>query len=98
MNIINKLQQKSKATRIFVLWASCGFFMIIVIAIWISSFSRNTNNENVNDNLKKTKLPSLFESIKQDFSIFKQKFNAGIEEIKTEVEETEQNNEGQETE
>lgn len=98
MDFIEKLQSKPKKTKVLILWVSSGFVMLIIIAIWLFSFSVNSEKKNVGDDLKKTELPSLFESLKQDFSIFKEKISAGLKEIKTSVDQVEQNNEGQETE
>ncbi|MFA5300050.1 MAG: hypothetical protein WC389_17825, partial [Lutibacter sp.] len=93
MDIIEKLQNKPKKTRVFILWLASAFVMIIVIIVWLLSFSGNTNKENAKNDLTRTELPSLFESIKQDFSTFKQKISEGFKEIKTKTEEVEQQSE-----
>jgi hypothetical protein len=93
MNFIEKLQNKPKKTRILILWLASIFVMIVIIIIWLFSFSKNTNNQNAKDELNKTELPSLFETIKSDFSAIKQNISGSLKEIKTEVEQVD---EGQE--
>jgi hypothetical protein len=93
MDIIEKLQNKPKKTRVLILWISSGFVMLVIILIWLFSFSGSNDSKDVSDDLEKTKLPSLFESMKQDFSIFKEKLSASFKEIKTKTEEVEQQSE-----
>jgi hypothetical protein len=95
MSFIEKLQNKPKGTRILILWSASAFVMIIIVIIWLSSFSRNLNNQNAKNELEKTKLPSLFESIKSDFSAVKQNISASLREVKDQTN-LEQLNEGQE--
>ncbi|MBU2564523.1 hypothetical protein KKA23_03015 [Patescibacteria group bacterium] len=49
--------------------------MIIIIAIWLSSFSRNISLEK---EVEKTEIPSLFENIKKDFSALKENILASL--------------------
>ncbi len=88
MSFIEKLQNKPKKTRVLILWLSSALVMVIIVIIWLFSFSRNANNQNAKNELEKTKLPSLFETIKNDFSTIKQNINASLKEIKTKVEQT----------
>jgi len=90
MNFIDKLQNKPRGFRVLIMWVATVVIMIIIVIIWLFSFSRNINNKN-NSGLEQTKLPSLFESLKQDFSTLKQGLNASLKDIKS----TTQNNEGQ---
>lgn len=77
---INKIQKQSRSTRLLILWLATFLVMIIIVFIWVFSFSRNfTSVELREKNLKE--FPSLFESIGRDFSIFKQSLRAGIQEI-----------------
>ena len=87
MNFIEKLQKKSRSTRLLILWLTTSLVMIIIIIIWLFGFSRDlafkeTEKENETENF-----PSLFESIKKDFSIFKQGLEASLESINLEINE-----------
>jgi len=88
MNFIEKLQNKPKRTRILILWLASALVMLVIIVFWLFSFSKNTNNQNAKNELNKTQLPSLFESIKSDFSAVKQNVSASLNKIKTEVDQT----------
>jgi flagellar basal body-associated protein FliL len=93
MDFIEKLQNKPKRTRILILWLASALVMIIIVIIWLFTFSRNTNNQNAKNELKKTELPSLFETIKNDFSAIKQNISGSLKEIKTEVEQVDEGEE-----
>jgi len=75
-NFIKKIQRKPKSARILILWISTLVAMIIIVAIWFFSFSRGLGEKSEKENLE---IPSLFESIKTDFSTFKEQFNEEIE-------------------
>ena len=101
MNFIDKLQNKPRGVRVVIMWVSSAVVMIIIIIIWLFSFSKNVSNKN-NNGLEQTKLPSLFETLKQDFSTLKQGLNANLKDIKSTTQKIEnldqtnsQNNEGQ---
>ncbi|MDP2934153.1 MAG: hypothetical protein Q8N59_00060 [bacterium] len=83
MSLIEKIQNQSRKKRLIILWVSTAAVMVIVLLIWFFSFSRNLGKlkEN-NKEADKSNLPSLFESIKKDFSVFKGIFNASVKEIK----------------
>ncbi|HOZ16534.1 MAG TPA: hypothetical protein PLF70_01815 [Candidatus Portnoybacteria bacterium] len=98
MNFIEKLQNKPKKIRTLILWVSSGIVMLIVVSIWLCCFSTNNNDGNMKSNFKKTELPSLLESIKQDFLIFKEKISASLKEIKEQTTKLEELDEGQEAE
>jgi len=87
MNFIKKIQQKSQSSRVLFLWVSVGLVMFVIIAIWLFSFSHNINPQKAEQGLKKTELPSLFESIKKDFSSIKQMFQANLKNINLEEDE-----------
>jgi flagellar basal body-associated protein FliL len=96
MNFIEKLQNKPKKTRILILWISSGFAMLVVILFWVCFFTGNNVSKNAESDLEKTELPSLFESAKQDFLIFKEKIGASLKEIKEQETKLEELNEEQE--
>lgn len=77
---INKIQNKPRSSRLLILWLATFLIMIIVIAIWLFTFSKNfkpvePTEESLNE------FPSLFESIGKDFSVFKQGLKANIQGI-----------------
>ena len=98
MSFIEKLKNKPKTTRIVILWLASGLVMVIIIIFWLFSFSGNTDKQSAKDALEKTKLPSLFETIKNDFSAVKQNVTASLREVKdqTNLEELQELDEGQE--
>lgn len=78
MKFIKNLQQKSRSTRLLILWLASFLFMVIIVIIWIFSFSQTFQSKKAEKEIKTTDLPALFESIKKDFSIFKQGLEANI--------------------
>jgi len=86
MNFIKKIQQKPRSTRVFVLWLSVVLVMIIIIAIWLFSFSHTIHSQKIEKGIEKTELPSLFESLKRDFSSLKQQLEASFKNINPENE------------
>lgn len=81
MKFIEKLHKKSRSTRILILWLASFLVMFIIIIVWLFSFSKNFNPEDIEEKTKTTGLPSLFESIKKDFSTLKQGIGASIKKI-----------------
>jgi Tfp pilus assembly protein PilO len=83
MSLVEKIQNQPRKKRLIILWVSTAAIMMIVLLVWFFSFSRNLDKlkEN-NKEAGKSNLPSLFESIKKDFSAFKGMFNASVKEIK----------------
>jgi len=80
-DLIKKIQSKPKSTRILILWVATIVIMIIIVFFWLFSFSRS-----ISKNSEKTTLefPSLFESMKIDFSVIKQQLDASIKDINQE--------------
>ena len=88
MKFIEKLQNKSRATRVLILWIASISLMAIIVIIWLFSFSKNIGY-NAEKNTENTKLPSIFESLGKDFNIFKQGLEASLENIGSESSELE---------
>lgn len=78
---IKKLQKKSRSTRLLFLWLATFLVMIIIIFIWLFSFSRNLSSQKIKEKDEVGNLPSLFESVEKDFSIFKQGLEANLKDI-----------------
>lgn len=89
MKFIKKIQQKPRSFRILILWLVSFLVMIIVILIWLFSFSRNLGSKEVEKENELQELPSLFESIEKDFSIFKQGLEASLKSLNKEINEEE---------
>lgn len=97
MSLIEKIQQQPRRKRLIILWASTGTVMLIISAIWLFSFSRSlvkikqtplvSQPAQGIEQTKESGLPSLFESIKKDFSDLKNLFNASVKEIDNKVKE-----------
>lgn len=81
---IKEIQQKSRSTRLLVLWLATFLIMIVIIVIWLASFSKSFQINETKEETEVTNLPSLFKSIEKDFSLFKQKLEASIGNIKSE--------------
>jgi len=81
MNFIKKIQQGPRATRLLILWLATFLVMLVVVIIWLFSFSRSTHLEKAGKEIESANFPSLFESIGKDFSIFKQQLEAGLKDI-----------------
>ena len=81
MNFIKKIQQKPRSTRVFILWLSVVLVMIVIVAIWLFSFSHSNYSQKTEKGIKKTELPSLFESLGRDFSSLKQQLEASFKNI-----------------
>lgn len=90
MSFIDNLQKKPKKVRILIVWTATICVMIIIVMIWLFSFSKNLGREKIGEEIKETKLPSLFESIGKDFSIFKQELEASFKSIKDLINEGQQ--------
>lgn len=89
MNFIDNLQKKPKKTRILIVWVASICVMIIIIIIWLFSFSRNLDAKKFEQGIGDAKIPSLFESIGKDFSLLKQKLEASFKSIKDQINEGE---------
>ena len=87
MKFIKNLQQKSRSTRLLILWLASFLIMVIIVIIWIISFSKTFQSEKAEKEIETTNLPSLFKSIEKDFSIFKQGLEANIKNINLEINE-----------
>ena len=87
MNFIEKLQKKSRSTRLLILWLTTSLVMIIIIIIWLFGFSRDLAFKETEKENETESFPSLFESIKKDFSIFKQGLEASLKSINLEINE-----------
>jgi len=81
MKLIKKLQKKPRSFRLLILWLATAFVMLIIVFIWLFSFSRNFSSQEIETEAKDTKIPSLFESIKKDFSDLKENISASLKKI-----------------
>ena len=89
MEFIKKLQQKPQSTRKLIIYLATTFVMIIIIAIWLFSFSKNIKPSDIK---KQTEIPSLFENIKKDFSVLKENISASLKNINLEINEEQEKN------
>lgn len=81
MNFIKQIQKKSRSTRLLILWLATFLVMVIVIIIWFLSFSQKLGFKEEIKESKTDELPSLFKSIGEDFSLFKQGLEASLQKI-----------------
>ena len=87
MKFIEKLQKKSRSARLLILWLTTFLVMFIIIIIWLFGFSRDLAFKETEKENEAESFPSLFESIKKDFSIFKQGLEASLKSINLEINE-----------
>ncbi len=85
MNFVEKLQNKSRFIRIQILWTLVILVMIIIISIWLvylkSSLQSPGPNQEAQSQEQRQSIPSLFGTIKEDFSILKKSLQAGVMKI-----------------
>ncbi len=93
MKFIKKLQQKPRSTRLLILWLASFSIMVVVIIIWLFSFSRNLGIKETRRETGVGDFPSLLESLGKDFSIFKQGLEAELENVNLEINNLEENGE-----
>lgn len=86
MEILKKLQEKPRSTRLLILWLASFLVMAVIIVIWLFSFSRNIQFQEPEEEIEASNLPSLFKSIEKDFSALKQKLEGSIKDIQYEGE------------
>ena len=87
MKFVEKLQKKPRSTRLLILWLTTFLVMLIIIIIWLFGFSRDLAFKETEKGDETESLPSLFESIKKDFSVFKQGLEASLKSINLEINE-----------
>jgi len=93
MSFIKKLQNKPRHIRIQILWLSVILVMTIIIFIWLFSlkFSFETlENKQKSEEGEEQTIPSLFGTIKEDFSIMKKSLQANINSLLKTSEELEE--------
>lgn len=98
MKFIKKLQQKSRPTRLLILWLASFLIMIVVVIIWLFSFSQNLSIKETRRETGVGDFPSLLESLGKDFSILKQGLEAELENVNLEINNLEENGEGEQQE
>lgn len=85
MNFIEKLQNKPRYIRIQILWISVILVMFIIISIWLTRLGSTLNSIGANQKPQieeqKQSIPSLFGTIKEDFSLLKKSLETGFEQI-----------------
>lgn len=83
MSFIEKLQNKPRYIRVQILWISVILTMIIIILLWLfflsSSLGPSKNKEKFSQ--EKQSIPSLFETLKEDFSTFKKSLETSIDKL-----------------
>lgn len=83
MSFIKKLQNKPRYIRVQVLWISVILIMSIIVFIWLIFLNYSLkNSESKQKSLEaKHSTPSLFGTLKEDFSFFKKNLQAGVRKI-----------------
>lgn len=85
MGFIKKLQNKPRYIRVQVLWISVILVMFVVISLWLvylgSTLDSIETDQEPQVEEQKQSIPSLFSTIKEDFSLLKKSLQAGFEQI-----------------
>lgn len=83
MNFIEELQNKPRFIRIQILWISVILVMSIIIFIWLVLLKSSLEFSEIKQGPleKQQSIPSLFGTIKEDFSILRKSLQAGVKEI-----------------
>lgn len=79
-NIIEKIQNKPRFIRIQILWIAVILVMIIIVFIWLSllNSSLGLSESKKSASQDKQSLPSLFTTIKEDFSLLKKSLQTRV--------------------
>lgn len=79
MNFIERLQNKPRHIRVQMLWISVILVMSIILFFWLISLNYSFKSSELEQTLPGEKtVPSLFGTLKEDFSLFKKSLQAGI--------------------
>ena len=83
MSFIERLQNKPHYIRVQILWIAVILIMAVIILIWLSilNFSLKLSENKESGPQGRQPLPSLFTTIKEDFSLLKKSLQAGVEGI-----------------
>jgi len=55
--------------------------MVIIVVVWLFSFSHNLKEQKASKNSENSGIPSLFQTLKKDFSSFKESMEAAVKNI-----------------
>jgi len=80
MKFLKKLQTKPRYIRIQILWISVILIMLIIFSLWTVYLKSSLSyaEEKTKQEIEKQSVPSLFSSLKNDFSLLKNKLKAGV--------------------
>lgn len=78
MNFIENLQNKPRYIRVQIFWISVVLIMSIIIFFWLVSLNYSLGGSKSEQEAGKESIPSLFNTLKEDFSLFKKSLQAGI--------------------
>lgn len=87
MNFIKRLQNKPYYVRVQIFWISVVLVMAIIVILWLVFLKSSLEfseikQEPIQEPTKEEKsIPSLFSSLKEDFSVFKKTLQAGVKGI-----------------
>jgi len=88
MQFLNNLQNKPRYIRVQILWISVILIMVIIFSFWVMYLksSLGVASEEADSEPEKESIPSLFSSLKDDFSFLKDKLKAGVKGVSSEQE------------
>jgi len=82
MNFIKKLQNRPRYVRIQILWISVVLVMVIIFSLWTVylklSLRASESEQKLQAQTEGQSIPSLFDTLKEDFSILKNNLQAGV--------------------
>jgi len=76
-DFLEKLQNKPRPVRVFILWTSVAVCMTVLLVFWVGSLEPNQGQTQINDQAKSREFESLT-SIKKEIPTLWQGLKAGI--------------------
>lgn len=88
MSLVKKIQKQPRHIRVIILWIIVILCAILIFVFWLiylnsylKGISFSQKETQVKEEVKKDNFPSLFSTLKDDLLLFKDKFQAGVNQI-----------------
>ena len=85
MGFIENLQNRPRFIRIQILWISVILIMVIIVSLWLvylkSSLQSSESSQKSQTQVQEQPIPSLFSTLREDFSLLKNSLQAQIKGI-----------------
>ncbi len=82
MSFVEKLQNKPRFIRVQIMWISAIFVMVIIVFCWLTFFKASLLAQKPSNEIQEEQsIPSLFNTIADDFKLLKNSLQAEIKSI-----------------